>query len=226
MNYNNFNIIIKENLEKLDICLNICIISNNNWKLNKNSYKMKRKMILAIFMMVFFVTGCNYTSSNYNNSSVAKKAFVLDALDADAITNVDSIVYYNIEYMWLTGQKERKIEVSEPGEYLVDVKLETEKFSPYCRIITVVNAKRVFIITADTLNCVGNTITLDAESSVDYHTSVEYSDYTWSTGQKGRTIEVFEPGEYRFDEIKKVATNGHYGSSSSTTTTKGVFTVR
>jgi hypothetical protein len=188
---------------------------------------MKTKLlVLAIFVMAFFIAGCDYASRGHYNNSVPNKAFVLDVLEADFITKADTIVHDNTEYVWSTGQKGHVIEVSEPGEYIVDVKVETEKVSPYCRLITVINAKRVFTITADTLNCVGNTIILDATVPVDYHSKVEYSDYNWSTGQKGHAITVSEPGEYIVDGFQKISMYGLYETSSSTIITKGVFTVR
>lgn len=125
---------------------------------------MKTKLlVLAIFVMAFFIAGCDYASRGHYNNSVPNKAFVLDVLEADFITKADTIVHDDTEYVWSTGQKGHVIEVSEPGEYIVDVKVETEKVSPYRRLIRVINAKRVFTITADAFNnCVGNTIILDA----------------------------------------------------------------
>ena len=189
---------------------------------------MKTKLlVLAIFVMAFFIAGCDYASRGHYNNSVPNKAFVLDVLEADFITKADTIVHDNTEYVWSTGQKGHVIEVSEPGEYIVDVKVETEKVSPYRRLIRVINAKRVFTITADAFNnCVGNTIILDATVPFDYHSKVEYSDYTWSTGQTGHAIAVSEPGEYIVDGFQKISMYSQYESSSSTEITKVIYTVR
>ena len=165
-------------------------------------------------------TGCSNSDTVVVGKDIAKpNAIILTettvlTCDTTSIELDGSTSTSNATYIWNTGERTKKITVTEPGNYWLEVSYERNGCAKYAFITIEEDIEKplVTITGNDELTCTTTSITLDASSSTVQGTA----SYLWSTGATTATIAVTESGDYDV-----TVTDSDNGCS----TTSGVFTV-
>ncbi len=100
-------------------------------------------------------------------------------------------------YLWSNGATTQEIEVTETGTHIVTITDETGCYGVAQSVIVRLNPDETPIIAASgNLDlCVGETVAVTLTVSAPLIAS-DVTNYTWSTGAGGQSIEVMEPGVY------------------------------